>query len=333
MLAEGLSPGGEGISVEEYVVAPASELLVNQEAGKDYIKLYGPNEGVTMVAQPVNGQGSMLSRSMLSRSMLSHGGSFASQAAASLKDPIVNLFESLHESSLIENEGSRSMLMNHANSIFSMGDHDSSPFGTSDNLRAPLVSFQGGPADRAYGSKDMLGMRSGSGLRSDSGLVHGNTPRNTNIGGGWQLVYKSTDDAMGGKREGLQRVYLHADPSAVSHSQHLSFVSTSGYDIPIDGGEAYQAAALVSHSVLGTSDALHMPEVAAKGPKWKALLEPGVKRALVVGIGLQILQQVQLVGIVLVLYHLGILHHTAIIDIQCAHLIIGCLSGLYNYVL
>ncbi|GAU28097.1 hypothetical protein TSUD_223380 [Trifolium subterraneum] len=283
-------------AIEEYVVAPASEILVNQEAGKDYIKLYGPNEGVTMIAQPVNGQGSMLSRSMLSqhgsypsRSMLSQQGSFASQAAASLKDPIVNLFGSLHESTLLDNSGSRSMLMNKSNSIFSMGgDPEASPFGTSDNLRAPLMSFQGG-ADRGFGSKDMLGMT------SNSSLVHGHdveTPRNRDIGGGWQLVYKSTDDAMGGKREGLQRVYLHADPSAaaVSQSPRVSFVSTSGYDL--DGGDAFQAAGIVSRSVLGTSDALTMiPEAAVKGPKWKALLEPGVKRALIVGIGLQILQQ------------------------------------------
>ncbi|CAK8540139.1 unnamed protein product [Lathyrus sativus] len=284
LLAEGLSPGGEDISIEEYVVAPASEILINQEAGKDYIKLYGPNEGVTMIAQPVDGQ-----VSMLLHSMLSWHGSFASQATANLKDPIVNLFGGLHESTLIENGRSNSMLINNGNSIFSTGDPESSPFGTSDNLRAPLNPFHGG-ADRAYGSKDMLGMR------SHSSLVHGNdveTPRNTDIGGGWQLVYKSTDDAMGGKREGLQRVYLHADPSAaaVSQAPHISFVSTSGYDMPIDGGEAFQAAGIVSRSVLGTSYGLSMTEVAAKGPKWRALLEPGVKRALIVGIGLQILQQ------------------------------------------
>ncbi|RDY08907.1 Monosaccharide-sensing protein 3 [Mucuna pruriens] len=288
LLAEGLSPGGEATSIEEYVVAPASELLVNQEAGKDYIKLYGPNEGVTMVAQPVSGQGSLISRSMLSQQ-----GSFGTLAGTGLKDPIVTLFGSLHENTLPDGGGSRSMLIHNANSIFSMGEPESSPFGTSDNLHAPLMSFQvgAGERDRAYGSKDMLGMRSTSSLRSNSSLAHGNaveTPRNTNIGGGWQLVYKSAD---GAKKEGLQRVYLHADPAAVSHSQHLSFVSTSGYDIPIDGGEAYPAAALVSQSVLGTHDMLHLPEVAAKGPNWGALLEPGVKRALIVGIGLQILQQ------------------------------------------
>ncbi|KAE9606938.1 hypothetical protein Lal_00025850 [Lupinus albus] len=295
LLAEGLNPGGENISVEEYIVAPASEVLVNQEAGKDYIKLYGPNEGVSMVAQQANGQGSMVSRSMLSHSMLSQQGSFASQAASSLKDPIVNLFGSLHESSLHDNGGSRSMLIHNASSIFSVGDPDSNtPFGTSDNLQAPLLSFQGAAAerDRAYGSKDMLGFRSNSGLISNSSLVHGNvaeTPKNSNIGGGWQLVYKTAEG--GGKKGGIQRVYLHADPAAVSQAHQASFVSTSGYDMTVDGGEAYQASALVSHSVIGTHDMLSMPEAVAKGSKWRGLLEPGVKRALVVGIGLQILQQ------------------------------------------
>lgn len=30
--------------LEKYVVAPAGVILINQEGGKDYIKIYGPNE-------------------------------------------------------------------------------------------------------------------------------------------------------------------------------------------------------------------------------------------------------------------------------------------------
>ncbi|CAK8563395.1 unnamed protein product [Lathyrus sativus] len=37
LLAEGLSPRGEDISIEEYVVAPASEILINQEAVKNFV--------------------------------------------------------------------------------------------------------------------------------------------------------------------------------------------------------------------------------------------------------------------------------------------------------
>ncbi|KAL6555226.1 Major facilitator superfamily [Orobanche gracilis] len=178
-----------------------------------------------------------------------------------------------------------------------MGEHDQSPFGTSDYLQALLLSRQCTvDKERAFGSKDGLVGTSNSNLRSNNNSfvpgsnAAGEIPRNTNIGGGWQLVYKSAEAGGGGKKEGrlLQRVYLHADPNAVS--QPGSFVS--GSDLHADGAEAFQAAALVSHSFLGpTNDAMIQSEVAAKRTGWGALLEPGVKRALIVGIGLQILQQ------------------------------------------
>jgi hypothetical protein len=37
---------------------------------------------------------------------------------------------------------------------------------------------------------------------------------------------------------------------------------------------------------------VHPSETTAKGPSWNDLFEPGVKHALFVGVGLQILQQV-----------------------------------------
>ncbi|KAJ1413353.1 Sugar transporter, conserved site [Sesbania bispinosa] len=298
LLAEGMSPGGEATIVEEYIVAPASELIANKEAGKDCIRLYGANQEVSMIAQPVSGQGSMISRSMLG---MSRQGSMVTQAASNLKDPIVNLFGSMHENCPpdIQVGSSRgSMLIPKVSSVSSMVDQDQSPFGTSDNLQAPLLSGQSSVVekDKGFGSRDMLGMRSNSNLRSNTGLISGNAgevPTNTNIGGGWQLMYKSAEATGVGKKEGgLQRVYLRADPNAVS--QQGSFVSTSGYDLHADGGEAFSAAALVSRSVLCTKDMMTKPKVAAKGTGWRGLLDPGVKRALIVGIGLQILQQVAL---------------------------------------
>ncbi|KAI9109772.1 hypothetical protein K1719_019402 [Acacia pycnantha] len=303
LLAEGLSPGGETTSIEEYIVAPVNELAANRDVAKDCIKLYGPNEEVSMVAQPVNGQGSMMSRQA----------SIASQST-SLKDPIVTLFGSVHDN-LPEPGSARGFAK--AGSFSSMGDVESNPYGTSDNLHAPLLSPQANAAERdrtqpfkggmfgfisnsSLRSEGMLGMRSNSSLRSEgmlgmisnSSLNQGNVgemPSNTDIGGGWQLVYKTSEKVKGRKREaGLQRVYLHAE--AIPVSQFNSFVSTSGYDMPVEG-EAFPAAGLVSQSVLGSKDVLHDPEVVAKGPGWKPLLEPGVKRALIVGIGLQILQQ------------------------------------------
>ncbi|KAL2576779.1 hypothetical protein AAZV13_16G094100 [Glycine max] len=262
LLAEGMNPGGENTTIEEYIVAPAGDLIANKEAGRDCIKLYGPHQGgVSMVAQPLSGQGSMVSRSMLT---LSRQGSIVAQAA-NLKDPLVNLFGSMHENvtPLEAGAGSRSMLM---------GEPDQSPYGNSENLHAPLLSAQGSTVERV-GSKDMLKVGS----------------NNTDIGGGWKLVYKSTD--QGGKREGArQRVYLRADPNAAVLSQQGSFVS--GYDLHADGStEAFPAAALVSHSVISPKDMSIKPEVAAKRTGWGGLLDLGVRRALVVGIGLQVLQQ------------------------------------------
>ena len=296
-----MSPGGEATTIEEYLVTPASEQISIQEGGRDFIKLYGPNQGVSMVAQPINGQGSMISRSILT---LSRQGSLVAQAAANLKDPIVNLFGSMHEGSHPElGTGSRLIV-----------DPDQSPFGTNDNLHASLLSRQGSSVvekNRFYGIRNSSMSRSNSMRGSNTNLVNvgempkvgsntnlvnaGEMAKVTNIGGGWQLAYKTVE----GKEEGgLQRVYLHADPTVGSH--HGSFVGTiSGYDLHSEGGESFQAAALVSHSVLSVKDNTIKPEVVAKRTGWGSLLEPGVRRALIVGVGLQFLQQVHLVELAL----------------------------------
>ncbi|KAK7386565.1 hypothetical protein VNO78_26898 [Psophocarpus tetragonolobus] len=259
LLAEGMSPGGESATIEEYIVGSTSDLIDYKEAGRDCIKLYGPNQaGVSMVAQPMSGQGSMvLSRSplTLSRSTLalSRQGSIVAQAA-NLKDPVVTLFGSMHENVPFEFGGSRSMLTGEPN--------QNDPFSNTDNLNAPLLSTQGSSV-----------LETGS----NNNLV----PKNTDIGGGWKLVYKSVE---GGEKEGaLQRVYLRADPNVVV-SQQDSFRN----DLNADGCEPFQAAALVSQSVLCP---IMKSEVAAKRTGWGGLLDIGVKRALVVGIGLQVLQQ------------------------------------------
>ncbi|KAK7262781.1 hypothetical protein RJT34_30361 [Clitoria ternatea] len=262
LLAEGTSPGGEATTIEEYIVSPANDIMANKEAGKDCIKLYGASQGVSMVAQPVSGQGSMILGSMLA---LSRQGSIVAQAAANLKDPLVNLFGSMHENNNPnppESEGSRVNLMSKVGSLSSIADPN-------DNLQAPLL-----------------------GMGSKSNIAGEMIPKNTNIGGGWQLVYKSAEGAGGGKKEGgIQRVYLRADPTSGSQQQQAgSFYS--GYDYADGGGgEGFQASALVSHSVLCTKDMSFKPEAAAKRTSWTGLLDPGVRRALFVGVGLQILQQ------------------------------------------
>ncbi|GFS35925.1 tonoplast monosaccharide transporter2 [Actinidia rufa] len=80
-----------------------------------------------------------------------------------------------------------------------------------------------------------------------------------------------------------------------------SLVSLTGGDVPVEG-EFIQAAAFVSQPALYSKElidqhsvgpAMVQPsEIASKAPIWAALHDPGVKRALIVGIGIQILQQV-----------------------------------------
>ncbi|AQK70395.1 Monosaccharide-sensing protein 2 [Zea mays] len=133
----------------------------------------------------------------------------------------------------------------------------------------------------------------------------------TDIGGGWQLAWKwSEKEGENGRKEGgFKRVYLHQE--GVPGSRRGSIVSLPGGGDVLEGSEFVHAAALVSQSALFSkglaeprmSDAamVHPSEVAAKGSRWKDLFEPGVRRALLVGVGIQILQQ--FAGINGVLYY------------------------------
>ncbi|KAF9621259.1 hypothetical protein IFM89_018476 [Coptis chinensis] len=84
----------------------------------------------------------------------------------------------------------------------------------------------------------------------------------------WQWTEREGED--GQKEGGFQKIYLHQE--GVPASCRGSLVSLPGGDHPV--GPAM----------------LHPSEV-VKGPKWGDLLEPGVKHALLAGIGIQILQQ------------------------------------------
>ncbi|KAF7809549.1 monosaccharide-sensing protein 3 [Senna tora] len=221
LLVEGLSRGGESTSVEEYIVAPANETtLIQEAAGRECIKLYGPNDDeASMVAQPVTGQlaastgGSMISTMIMSRqgSTLTQSQSNLSQ---SLKDPLVTLFGVLHDNPPVDS-GSGILNIPKVVSISSnMGDDNS-------NLHTPLMLS-----------------RQPSGIGGDRSHSHhhknsnNNTSAMNDIGGGWKLVYK------GGSNANVEQVAVQAQ---------------------------------------------------AQG--WRGLIEPGVRRALLVGIGLQVLQQ------------------------------------------
>lgn len=323
LLVEGLGIGGD-TSIEEYIIGPADELTEDQEpsADKERIKLYGPEQGFSWVARPVTGQSAL--------GLASRQGSLMNQNM-SLVDPLVTLFGSVHEK--IPDTGSKgSMYFPHLGSMISVAGNqprneewdeeslaregeeyasDVAAEESDDNLQSPLISRQTTSLEKDMGAPtshgSILSMRQGSVLRAANGEPVGST----GIGGGWQLAWKWTErEGEDGKKEGgFKRIYLHEGGVPASHTAS-SIVSLPGGDVPA-GGEYIQAAALVSQPALYSKELLdqepigpamvHPSEAAGKGPSWKDLFVPGVKHALIVGVGLEILQQFS--GINGVLYY------------------------------
>ncbi|XP_020237695.1 monosaccharide-sensing protein 2 [Cajanus cajan] len=318
LLVEGLGVGVD-TAIEEYIVGPANELAGEEDPSreKDHIKLYGPDQGQSWVARPVAGQSSV--------GLVSRKGSMANPSG--LVDPLVTLFGSIHEK-LPETGSMRSALFPHFGSMFSVGGNqprnedwdeeslaregddyasDAAAGDSDDNLQSPLISRQTTSLDKDIprGHSNLSSMRQGSLLHGNAGEPTGST----GIGGGWQLAWKwSEREGPDGKEGGFKRIYLRQDGGP--GSTRGSVVSLPGGDLPTDG-EIVQAAALVSQPALYNKELMqqgpvgpamiHPSETAAKGPSWSDLFEPGVKHALMVGVGLQILQQFS--GINGVLYY------------------------------
>ncbi|KAL2471841.1 Monosaccharide-sensing protein 2 [Abeliophyllum distichum] len=340
LLVEGLAVGGE-TSIEEYVISPADELDedLEQYANKDHIKLYGPEEGLSWVAKPVSAHSSL--------GLVSQQGSMVNQSV-SLMDPLVMLFGSVHEK-LPKTGSMRSMLFPDFGSMCSTGksqvkneewdeeslqrevegytsEADDAYF--DDNLQSPLIS-------RQNTMKDMMPLQSHGSILSVkqySTLVQGNDREavgNMGIGGGWQLAWNwSEREVEDGKIGVFKRIYLHQE--GVSRSRHGSLVSLPNGDFLVDG-EYIQAAALVSRPALYSKELMDQPlvgpamvhpsETAAEGLGWTALLKPGIKRALIVGVGIQILQQFS--GINGVLYYTPQILQQAGVEVILSNLGIG----------
>ncbi|KAL2905974.1 Monosaccharide-sensing protein 2 [Bienertia sinuspersici] len=304
LLVEGLG-SADDTAIEEYMIGATNDEEATTD--KDQIKLFGAEHGQSWIAKPVTGQ------SMLG--MVSRQGSMAPQGSmANMMDPLVTLFGSVHEK-LPQSGSMRSAMFPNFGSMFSTaheenGRHDNwevesrgedyaSDAGhddSDDNLRSPLLSPHTPGVDKDVVPPTPTNANSIMNMRHPS-----------SIGGGWQLAYKKTQDGKGD----LQRVYLHqeAGMGSMRGSMRGSVLSLHPSDIP--EGQLVQAAGLVSQSKLNIKGFKGdspleggniQPTVAAtKGPSWKDLFEPGVKHALFVGMGLQLLQQFS--GINGVLYY------------------------------
>ncbi|XP_061367375.1 monosaccharide-sensing protein 2-like [Gastrolobium bilobum] len=323
LLVEGLGVGGD-TAIEEYIIGPANELndAEDPSARKEHIKLYGQEQGLSWFARPVSGQSFI--------GLVSRKGSMANQSG--LVDPLVKLFGSIHEK-LPEAGSMRSTLFPHFGSMFSVGGNqpgsedfdeeslaregddyvsDVAADDSDENLQSPLISRQPTSLDKdmpppTHGS--LLSMRQGS-----TSLLQGNAAEaaenNAGIGGGWKLAWKwsEREGQDGNKEGGFKRVYLHQ--KGAPGSRRGSLISLPGGDVSTVG-DIVKVAALVSQPALYNKELMHQQplgpamihpsETAAKGPSWSDLFEPGVKHALIVGVGIQILQQFS--GINGVLYY------------------------------
>lgn len=292
LLVEGLAVGGEP-SIEEYVIGPVDEVDEDHEQGgdEDHIKLYGPEEGLSWLAKPVTG-GSRLS--LVSRQ-------------GSIMDPLVTLFSSVHEK-LPEAGSMRSMLFPNFGSMFSTAEpqdkedeewdeesfvregegYESEGGGveSDSNLQSPLISRQTTTMEKGFVP-----------VQSHGSLVQGNGEGvgGTGIGGGWRLAWKWSEGGGGdGMKGGFKRIYLRERGSGMRRG---SLVSLPGGD----EDNYIHAAAIVSQPALYAKELVgpamvHPSQDATNGMILAALVEPGIKRALFVGIGLQMLQQVLLIS-------------------------------------
>ncbi|EPS57524.1 hypothetical protein M569_17293, partial [Genlisea aurea] len=281
LLVEGLGVGAE-TSIEQYIITADNE--DNASVHKDQIKLYGAEEGKSWMAKPV--------REPSTLAMLSRHGSVANPNVP-LMDPMVTLFGSIHER--VPQTGG-SMLFPNFGSMFNMADQQHNTSARPENWDEENPNNDAG--DRASDA--------GSGGDSDDDENNLRSPLLNNddngseqlggmgIGGGWQLAYRKDK-----KSKIHERIYLHQEPGAASGSMFSVAENES----------AVHAAALVSRSVLrldDISDHHAIGKALEKQPNpstssWRDLMEPGVKHALFVGVGLQILQQFS--GINGVLYY------------------------------
>lgn len=322
LLVEGLGIGGE-TSIEEYIIGPSTELTDDQDptVERDHIKLYGPEAGLSWIARPVTGQSAV--------GLVSRHGSMANQSM-SFMDPLVTLFGSVHEK-LPETGSMRSALFPNFGSMFSMAGNqtkheewdeesvtqrDGEDYGSDaasgdsdDHLHSPLISRQTTSLEKDLVPPDSNGSIFGTRHSSLMQGPGGEPINSTGIGGGWQLAWQwSEREGPEGKEGGFKRIYLHQE--GVAASRRGSLVSVAGGDTHADS-DFIQASALVSQPALYSKELMeqhpvgpamvHPSETASKGQIWRDLCDPGVKHALVVGVGIQILQQFS--GINGVLYY------------------------------
>lgn len=310
LLMEGIGVGRDA-SIEEYLIITTNDLNDDPDLSseEDQIMIYKPEKRISWVARPVTGQNSLTLASL--------------QGSQTVRfvDPLANLFGRVHEK-LMETASMRSTLFPHLGSLFSMGGQqqangddeeeiiglegdeypsDAASGDSNDNLQSPLISRQATSTEQ-----ECIPLGQGSPISIGQGSLMqgtGGPEESVDVGPEWQLAWKwPKREDQSGKKEGFQRIYLREWGVVGSRA---SIASLPGMDQPADGG-LVQAVGLVGRPALFTEELLphrplgpamlHPSEIAMKGLWWRDLFEPGVKHALFIGLGIQILQQVKSLG-------------------------------------
>ncbi|BBN13977.1 protein MpTMT [Marchantia polymorpha subsp. ruderalis] len=304
LLVEGLGVGAQ-TQLEEWLLKPADKLdAPHPDEGQ--FTLFG--EDTAWVAQPLKDESGL---SLLSRrpSMDGHSMPFVDDMVSlmgSLQTAAENLpsdFSEHVESRRNSFWGGDEEQGQRVNGGYQSEDVDQGMVGDMDEtLQTPLLKGQSktnvlsrqGSKNLSRGNSMRLSRTSSriDGMFGEVGSVGG-------IGGGWQLAWRT--DGEDGR---FERVFLLQEGHDTSRfNSHMSLPGIGGED-------SIQAAALIGPSVQFSKELLnehavgpamvHPSETATKGPAWSDLMDVGVKRALIVGVGLQVLQQ--FCGINAVLY-------------------------------
>ncbi|MCO5590669.1 hypothetical protein L7F22_044643 [Adiantum nelumboides] len=336
LLVEGLQVGGD-TAFEEYLLKPAEAVMTEDGKLQDSvyesqgnIVLYEPDYSQSWIATPMPIQEDQGGHGLLSRAGSIRGSSVG------LLDPMVTLLGNIQSNldALADQQQQQQDQYTPHWDEESQAGAERSPFanggrnfdneeaqgdGEGEDLSTPLLDksnlaktfYEGssgamdipasGASPRVWG-----GSRKGSGMIGSLHPSQGSLPSifgsTGNLGGGWQLAWK-WEQGEGDDQEGqLKRVFL------LQENQDQA-ISGSGALPNVDG---VPAAAFVSQPAQFVSQMLdeeppvgpvmvHPAETAIPGPLWSELKEVGVKRALIVGVGLQFLQQFS--GINAVLYY------------------------------
>ncbi|KAJ0968862.1 hypothetical protein J5N97_021739 [Dioscorea zingiberensis] len=325
LLVEGLSANGEA-SIEEYVLGPANELTDDHEPTdqNERVIVFGLEDGQCWVARLVAGQSVI-------GSALVHvycNGSIDNQICP-IKDHVVALFGCVHRN-LPEIGSLRSTMFPNFGSMFTMSEQnlrteqfyeeigqmegegyasDTVHSNTEENLQTPLLSRQttGTEGDEIVPlcvNNDTL-IDIPRNMQGCEVIVGG-----MGIGGGWQLAWNWLErEGADGKMEvEFKRIYLRQE--GFPESGNASGTMLAGADLP-EQPKYINASALVSVPALCPKELMdqdpsgpvmfHPLKNAAKGPRWSYIFEAGVRHALFLGIGIQLLQQ--FAGITGVLYY------------------------------